>query len=718
MPDLAKTLLVHANMAPQAQRDGEYYGYKFALQSIAGQYQKSLQSIDSMRVEIAKIGGIPTDQTKGIFFLYDTYNHIKIMNQEGDSRSAAEIFKWSFPISLENFKGMTYNYAIEPFSNSQESLDAAWQKALAVVQAKPSDSVSLDQAIVFSQAYLQQQVYRPFLNPGKEMINAKDHSRLIIQDSVMITMRDGVKLAAVIVRSRAAQESQPVVLVGNIYASTDQVAMARRIADKGYVGMVLNTRGKYVSEAEIAPWEHDAEDTYDAIDWISKQEWCNGKVGMIGGSYLGFSQWAATKKLHPALKTIVPQAAAAPGIDFPTTNGILTTYSLRWAHLVTNNKLSDWDEFGNTDLWTSLNNKWFLSGKAFKNLDSLEGRPNSVFQKWAKHPSYDQYWQKMIPYQKEFAAINIPVLTITGYFDSDQDGALYYFKQHHQWNSAPNHYLLIGPYDHGGAQGVMSPTLYGYNLDSVAKININQLAFQWFDYVLKDGLKPALLKDKVNYQTMDTSLWGHAPSLEKMNDDVLQFYFSEEKKGKYYQLTTKKTTGKLAQEMDFSSREISTKVPDYNLLTDTIDTKGSLIFISEALKEEVTLNGQFSATLQVVINKRDLDIVVGLYEQQADGKFFRLSASLHRASYAKDRSKRNLLKPGKLESIPITGKFISKRLHKGSKLMLSLELIKNPNFQVNYGTDKAVSDESILDAISPLKVQWLGSSAIQIPIKR
>lgn len=44
--------------------------------------------------------------------------------------------------------------------------------------------------------------------------------------------------------------------------------------------------------------------------------WCNGKVAMIGGSYLGFSQWA-TKKLHPALKTIVPQVAVAPGVDFP-----------------------------------------------------------------------------------------------------------------------------------------------------------------------------------------------------------------------------------------------------------------------------------------------------------------------------------------------------------------------------------------------------------------
>lgn len=67
---------------------------------------------------------------------------------------------------------------------------------------------------------------------------------------------------------------------------------------------MVNTRGKRNSNDENNPFEHESQDIYEVIDWVSQQPWSNGKVGMIGGSYLGFSQWAAVKKLHPALKQL------------------------------------------------------------------------------------------------------------------------------------------------------------------------------------------------------------------------------------------------------------------------------------------------------------------------------------------------------------------------------------------------------------------------------
>ncbi len=80
---------------------------------------------------------------------------------------------------------------------------------------------------------------------------------------------------------------------------------------------------------------------------------------MIGGSYLGFGQWAATKKLHPALKTIVPQVAVGIGIDYPMNNNVFMSYMLQWARYVTNNKFTDEAEFKNYEKWIALYKAWY-----------------------------------------------------------------------------------------------------------------------------------------------------------------------------------------------------------------------------------------------------------------------------------------------------------------------------------------------------------------------
>src|SRR5205809_8141747 len=101
----------------------------------------------------------------------------------------------------------------------------------------------------------------------------------------------------------------------------------------------------------------------------------------------------------------------------------------------------------------------------------------------------------MIPYKEEFSKINIPVLSTTGYYDGGQIGGMYYFRQHNKYNKKAVHYLLIGPYGHFGSQAYPDPVYNGYRIDSVANIVILDVIFQWFDYILKDSSKPAILKD-------------------------------------------------------------------------------------------------------------------------------------------------------------------------------------------------------------------------------
>lgn len=83
-------------------------------------------------------------------------------------------------------------------------------------------------------------------------------------------------------------------------------------ADHGYVGIVADTRGKRLSTDKIEPYEHEQEDVNSVLDWIVQQPRSNGKVGMYGGSYSGFAQWAAVKHPHPSLTTMFPMLLQYP----------------------------------------------------------------------------------------------------------------------------------------------------------------------------------------------------------------------------------------------------------------------------------------------------------------------------------------------------------------------------------------------------------------------
>lgn len=589
------------------------------------------------------------------------------------------------------------------------------------------DSISYQSALELCEQFTSLTLYAELAKAAPKLfasLNQKYH----VDDSVLIKMPDGGQLAATIVRKSNASEKKPVILVYNIYPGTDKMD-AMGAANHDYVGVVVNTRGKRLSRDSIMPFERDADDAWHIIDWISKQPWCNGEIGMYGGSYLGFSQWSATKKLHPALKTVIPMVAVGPGIDFPDHNGIFMSYMLRWIHYVTNNKMTDIKDFSDSVKWNSLFARWYKSGASFRSLDSLDGSPNAIFQNWLNHPAYDQFWQNMTPQKDEFSKINIPVLTITGYYDDDQLGAFHYYREHHKWNpnAGDNHYLLIGPYDHSGSQGYPRKTLVDYMIDSSAQIPIMDIVFQWFDHVLKGSAMPALLKDKVNFQVMGKNEWRNVPSLEKANNDTLTFYLAKGDAPGNYKLGTKKSSRK-----EFISQTVNMKERDFmkfeddalagvNRIMDTVIRKSpdEMIFVSDPLPQTMEINGSAVADIFASVNKKDVDLVMHLYVQEPDGKYFYLNRNLQRASMAKDKTKRQLLVPGKIENIQMSNTFFtSKLVKKGSRIVITLGINKSPGWQINYGSGKDVSDETIEDAGAPMQIRWYNNSTIKIPVWR
>lgn len=541
----------------------------------------------------------------------------------------------------------------------------------------------------------------------------------IIDDSVMINTSGQVNISALVIRRKDQAESLPVIMQFTIYARKTDLRKAKDAADRGYVGVMAYSRGKRYGSGRIVPYEYDANDAYAVINWISQQSWCNGKVGMMGGSYNGFTQWAATKRLHPALKTIVPSATVAPGIDVPMMNNVFMSFPFPWIYYVTNNQWLDNDDY-NSQHWRGLMGQWFEQGLAYRALDSLLGRGrNNIFQTWLDHPTYDPYWQAMIPYKREFASINIPVLTTTGYYDGGQVGALYYMREHYKYRPDAQHYLLIGPYGHFGSQGYPDSVYNGYPIDAAAIIPIHQMIYQWFDYTLKGKEKPLYLKDKVNFEVMGANKWRHSSSLEKVSNDTLTFYLDQLSSP---ELVLEKPDALRTSRMEVDFRDRTTQhhyYYNFQTIWDSLFDGGGVMYRSAPMEKEMDLAGCFTGVMDVVINKKDMDYSLALFEQMPDGRYFFLSYFMGRASYARSNMKRQLLLPGKKSSLPfVNSYFTSKRLQKGSRLVLIVNVNKTPNEQINYGTGRDVSAETMADAGEPLRIQWLNSSYIKVPVVR
>ena len=555
-----------------------------------------------------------------------------------------------------------------------------------------------------------------------EAIAVDDARRFVIDRGVLIKTRDGATISADVVRPKRLAGPQPAVLHFTMDLSLAiNLRDAKDAAVRGYIGVFASARGKYLSTDKIVPWETEVRDTHDVIDWISRQAVEQRKVGMFGHSYGGFAQWAAAKNLHPALKTIVPSGASSPGNGMPMQNNVFQNAQYSWPLQFTNDRYGGDPSLRDRGRWLSLLTKWFESGRPLRDIDAIDGTPNEVLQRQMRHPSYDAYWQAMQPYEKEFGAINIPVLTLTGYYDDAQSAAVNYLVEHNRYNRHTEHYLVIGPYHHGDIfSSWKDPMVNGYAIDPVAQVDTIALIYQWFDYVLRGAQKPALLEDRINYQVMGTNTWQHAPSIAKMANRTLRLYLTNQKVGNRYDLSPQRPAadGFVEQAVDLTDRKTWISLYPNQAWPDTADAPTRIAYVSAPFDEAVAVSGQITGELRAAINRKDFDFTWALYEAMPDGKYFYLSYYLGRASYAADRTTRSLLTPGVTASLPFSQTpLISKQLSKGSRLLLLLTVNKNPFAQVNYGTGRDVSDESIADAKQPLEVRWHNASFIDVPLR-
>ncbi len=527
-----------------------------------------------------------------------------------------------------------------------------------------------------------------------------------------IPMRDGVNLSANIFMPTSRKESLPVILVYTPYLNDEAVERGMFFAKKDYVFISLDLRGRGNSEGVYAPFEKDGQDGYDAIEWIAKQSWSNGKVGMMGGSYRGMVQWLTLKEKPNALKSIVPTASVGPGIDFPKSNGIFYNYNLQWLTFTSGQGRND-KMFGNGEYWGAKAKRKFTNHLPFNQWDKIAlGEVNPIFQKWISHPDFDSYWQDFYPTSTDYESFEIPILTITGYFDADQPGAMTYYKSHMRYGSKAgkeNHYLLLGPWNHGGTRKPVTE-LGGFTFSADSKLDMLQAHLEWFDWTLKGKDKPEFLKDKVNYYVMNKNEWQDKSSYSSIPNDTLIYYLSSpssEAKNMINSGSLKITKAGNEQPDSYiydpldTTSNASYSGADYYKAPIGMGEENQLVYIGDPFKEEKTVFGQFQFGAFIELDVKDTDIGVTLYELMANGEVNYLGNDQIRARYRNSLEKAELVVPGevnfyKFDDFMVTGRTIDK----GSRLILIIEAATGIYTQKNYNSGKDVSTESGKDAVT------------------
>jgi hypothetical protein len=708
--DLASRLIpVYQDSDPE-----RYLANLSALQMAVGDYAAADISRQSLRERRRKTDfGHPV----GRAVIYDMYAHAKALETQ-ERITFAEAFSTAYRETIRRMDDHEAFAVSRWLGASPATFREALQKALD--QSRASDSIDESDAIELIWKYVAYDAYRNF-GALVVLLNAEnDHRRYSVENGIQIQTAAGVSISITVIRPASPAQPLPALFE---FTLPDAPSLAKESAAHGYAGVVAYIAERRKSAAGVDPFEFEGADAREVIDWIAKQSWSDGRVGMYGEGVGAFAPWAAAKRLPPALKAIATSASSAPGINFPMAGNIFQNAAYGWSLEKSGAGEPDASGDDGTAQWRALNEKWYRSGRPYRDLGRLFGKHNPVFIRWLNHPSYDKYWQKYLPYREEFARIDIPVLTMTGYYAASEPGDLYYFSQHHRYNPHADHTLFIGPYDDEMMVGALPANLRGYQVDSSALIDLRELRYQWFDHVFKNAALPALLKGRVNYEAMGANEWRHAESIETMANGSFRYYLEGSGPGVNHRLSLRKKSNEtfFAQTVSFLDRKDAAWTAPTDLISKSLAPRHGMIFVSEPLSRPGSFDGLFSAHLDFAVNKMDMDLNISLYELLPNGDYIRLFGPTYeiRASYAQDRVHRHLLKAGERQKLSLKSeRMTSRQLQSGSRIAMVLSISKRPDREINYGTGGDVSEESIADGKIPIKIKWYGDSYIDIPIRK
>ena len=386
---------------------------------------------------------------------------------------------------------------------------------------------------------------------------AKAESFDYVRRTEMIPMRDGTKLYTVILTPRGARRA-PILLTRTPYDADERITQKQSkhlsavlgnkdvaeelVLDGGYIRVIQDIRGKHHSEGDyvmtrplrgpLNPTNVDhSTDTYDTVDWLVKNiPESNGKVGILGISYDGFTALMALFHPHPALRAAMPINPMVDGWmgDDWSHNGAFRQLSLAYWYdqEATRQSKEKWwsDHFDDYESWLAAGSAGEMARQ--HGLDQV-----GFYQKFLAHPAYDAFWQEQaLDKLLTKEPLSVPVMLVHSLWDQeDIYGALHVFRAIKPKDTDNSKvFLVMGPWFHhqqlrqGNAIGDIR-----FSEDTAAYFR-HTLVRQFFDHFLKDDAPPADLAPVTAFET-GTNRWQRLsawpPRGEDGQIDTVPLYF-------------------------------------------------------------------------------------------------------------------------------------------------------------------------------------------------
>jgi putative CocE/NonD family hydrolase len=464
-------------------------------------------------------------------------------------------------------------------------------------------------------------------------------------------MRDEVRLSVDVAQPQA-EGRFPAILIITPYSNNPGFQKrAAWFARRGYIVAVADSRGRFDSEGTWDPFDPKHKtDGYDLVEWLAKQPWCDGKVGMMGLSYMGWAQWWTATQAPPSLKAIVPEVAPPDAMfNAPYQNGVLVSWMVDWGGANAGRvgqTMGPGPYGGFASEERRLADYMHLP---YLKLNELRGALDAPwFEKWIRgNTSADPYWQG-IAYQKpeEYAKVAVPSLAATGWFDADFPGAPMNYlamKRHGANADARRPRLVIGPWQH-----IINTSrkLGAFDYGAEAIIDWDGYVCRWFDHWLK-GIDNAVMSDApVHVFVMGRNQWRAEQDWPLPQTRWTKYYLNSGGHANSISGDGVLSTSPPAMNTAGSDTYVydpakPTRSPftGGHLEDGAADTRKSsggsdvLVYTTPPLEEELEVIGPITAKLYAATSARDTDWMVRLIDVQPDGFSAMLCEGVMRARH-------------------------------------------------------------------------------------
>ena len=505
-------------------------------------------------------------------------------------------------------------------------------------------------------------------------------------------MRDGAHLAANIFLP-AEHARVPAILVRTPYGrGADITPNYQAFVDHGYAVVVQDVRGRYESEGVFQPLHQEPADGDDTLNWIARQPWSDGKIGMMGGSYVGIVQWKVALLNNPHLKAIFPVVS---GYDdyrdrFYSTGGAM--------------------KLGNRLEWMSENQKApgyhpdfskFVLHLPLRTADILAtGWTSEMYREAVDHPAFDSFW-RAISTREQIQRIHIPVFSVGGWYDNFVQSDLEAYAALRKTSGLNR--ILIGPWPHN-----MSFQFPGVDFGPDAAVPVRALQLEWFDQWLMGKDTPLLSKPPVKIFVMGANKWreegewppeqaraqklflvssGRANSLagDGALDEKPKWRASEDR----YIFDPRDPVPTLGGPVCCNPRIFPWGPMDQRPVEKRQDV---LVYTSRPLKQQVEAIGPVTAVLYVATSATDTDFTAKLVDVFPDGSARNLTDGILRLRYRNSLEKPEAAREGEIYRINVDAGVTSNVFLKGHRIRVEISSSNFPRFDRNPNTSGPVAD--------------------------